>query len=153
MQTPAHTVHSLLHALEGTAKRDAAGAFATLARAIDWSLHPARELERAIDLALSLDLFSLAVELAQKGMELFPDHESIRRLAAALAPPAVREVQTAPPDGLASSRTWIREHAVEYRGQWVAVRDGELLSAAGALDDLEAVVGEQPANTVVTKVL
>jgi hypothetical protein len=31
---------------------------------------------------------------------------------------------------------WIREHAQEYRGQWVALDEGQLLGAAGSLREL-----------------
>jgi len=31
---------------------------------------------------------------------------------------------------------WIREHAQEYRGQWVALNEGQLLEAAGSLREL-----------------
>jgi hypothetical protein len=40
--------------------------------------------------------------------------------------------------GLRLSRAWLREHAAEYRGQWVAVREGTLLGAAESLAALKS---------------
>jgi hypothetical protein len=50
---------------------------------------------------------------------------------------------------------WFREHASQYRGQWVAVREGKLLGAAESLEDLKTVIGqgEDAVSTVVTRVL
>ena len=50
---------------------------------------------------------------------------------------------------------WLREHAAEYRGQWVVVREGKLLGAAVSLAALKSLAGQEldPLSTIVTRVL
>jgi hypothetical protein len=49
----------------------------------------------------------------------------------------------------------LRVHAAEYRGQWVAVREGKLLGAAESLAALKSLAGLEldPVSTIVTRVL
>jgi hypothetical protein len=130
-------------------------AFIMLAEGIIWSFHHPEELLHAIDLALHLGLSSLAINLAKRGADLFPGHERIRQAASVIAPPVVRTEPGREVRGLEDSKIWLEEHASEYRGQWVAVRDGNLLKAATSLKDLKQVIGdgEEAARTLVTKVL
>jgi hypothetical protein len=37
---------------------------------------------------------------------------------------------------------WLDAHWHEYRGRWVAIRNGEFLGAATVLDDLVAQIGD-----------
>jgi hypothetical protein len=50
---------------------------------------------------------------------------------------------------------WFDNHADQYRGQWVAVREGQLLGVAASLDELTPIIGEgeDATSTIVTKVL
>jgi hypothetical protein len=50
---------------------------------------------------------------------------------------------------------WFDKHADQYRGQWVAVREGQLLAVASSLAELMSVIGEgeDAISTIVTKVL
>jgi hypothetical protein len=43
-----------------------------------------------------------------------------------------------PAQGLSldASQTWLKEHAAQYKGQWIAVQEGTLLGAAPTLQDL-----------------
>ena len=141
--------------LEESARVGDRRTFAVLARAIDWSTRRPDELTATIDLALSLEMATLAIDLAQLGGRLFPDHERVQRAARVLAPPVVRVVRLPRARGLSASMAWFREHASQYRGQWVAVREGKLLGAAESLEDLKTVIGqgEDAVSTVVTRVL
>ena len=95
------------------------------------------------------------MELAQLGGRLFPDHERGQRAARVLAPPVVRAVRAPRARGLDASMAWFDEHASQYRGQWVAVREGQLLAAAESLEELMPVIGdgEDAISTIVTRVL
>src|SRR5262245_22271123 len=119
--------------LTESAQADDKQRFISLVEDIDWTTRPPNELAKALDLALHLDLSSLAIKLAQLGGRLFPNHDRLQRAAKVLAPPLVRRSQKPPIKGLAASRNWFRDHASAYRGQWVAVREGELLAAAATL--------------------
>jgi hypothetical protein len=130
-------------------------AFVLLAEGIDWSIHQPSDLLHAIDLALNLELSSLAMTLARKGADFFPGHGRILQAARALAPPVVSTEPGRDMRGLEDSKIWLEEHASEYRGHWVAVRDGNLLKAATTLKALKQDIGdgEEAARTLVTKVL
>jgi len=141
--------------LEESARAGGHRAFAALARAIDWSTRQPDELTATIDLALSLEMAALAIDLAQLGGRLFPDHERVQRAAQVLAPPVVHVVRLPRARGLSASTNWLREHASQYQGQWVAVREGHLLGAAESLEELKTVIGEgeDAVSTLVTRIL
>lgn len=123
--------------------------------AIDWSTQTPDDLAHTIDLTLRLELATLAITFATAGQRLFPDHVRIQHAAHALVPPAGRIAPPAPVQGLDASRSWIQDHADVYRGQWVAVRVGTLLSAAPSLKGLLAALGSNHdrTNTIVARVL
>ena len=106
-------------------------------------------------MALYLELGSLAINLARRGADIFPRHERIQQAAHALAPPIVRTEPGRDMRGLEESKAWLKEHAGEFRDQWVAIRDGRLLKAATSLKELKPIIGsgEEAARTLVTKVL
>ena len=138
--------------LELVAQREDRETFKKLAEAIDWSCYLPEELVRAIQRAMGFDLYSLAAHLAEKGLQMFPQHDGVRRLSRVLAPPEVRKVPSSPVKGLSDSKLWIRENAHKYRGQWIAVREGRLLGAAQKLRELRPLIDENPSATIVTKV-
>ena len=128
--------------------------FAILVQGIDWPSRPAEELGKAIDLALSLQMVAVARELVELGRRLYPGDEHIRQAHHVLAPPVAQSKQLRHIQGLDASKRWLREHASEYRGQWVAVHNGELVGAGNTLDELRSVLGEDQdtASTMLTKV-
>lgn len=141
--------------LEESARAGDHRTFAALAEAIDWAARRPDELTTAIDLALSLEMATLAIKLAQLGGRLFPEHERVQRAARVLAPPVVRAVRAPRARGLSASMAWFRKHASQYRGQWLAVREGQLLGTAASLKELIAVIGqgEDAISTIVARVL
>ncbi len=148
-------VHSPIEALEASAGTGDRQTFSLIAEGTDWATRPSDELARAIDLALELELATLAMKLAHQGGRLFPKHERLQQAARVLAPPVVIRKHPAQPAGLRESRAWLRAHAAEYRGQWVAVREGKLLGAAESLAALKSLAGPEldPVSTIVTRVL
>jgi len=146
---------SELHILEQAAAQTDRQAFALLATTIDWSAHCATDLTRAIDLALALDMVSLARELAHQGSKIFPEDKRLQQAMAVLAPPVVRGTRPAQSLHLTASQRWFQEHAAQYTGQWVAVRAGTLLGSAPTLQELHERIGAegQTASTIVVKVL
>ncbi len=145
----------LTEALEESARVGDGRTFVKLVKATDWSTRTPEELLNAIDLALYQEMAALAIELAQLGGRLFPDHERVQRAAKVLAPPVARVVRLPRARGLDASMDWFDEHASRYRGQWVAVREGKLLGAAESLEELMPLIGEgeDAVSTVVTRVL
>ncbi len=142
-------------ALREYAKNKEYRAFGELVEQIDWATRSPDDLTTALDLALSMEMSRLAVELAQLGGRLFPDHERVQRAARVLAPPKAQVTYLPRAKGLDDSRMWLREHAGEYKGQWIAVREGRLLGAAYSFDVIKPLIGEDEdaASTIVTRVL
>ncbi len=117
------------------------GGFAQAVRQMDWPTQPADRFKQAVDMALSLGGMKLAWELAKQGHELYPDHEPLARFAHVLAPAKV--IRTLPASGpeLSASLNWFKQHASEYRGQWVVVDAGQLIGAASSRQELIEQVG------------
>ena len=121
----------------------------------DWNKIGPDDVIRALDQALQLELPELAIKIAQMGSKLFPDHDRIQQAGRILAPPVIRISKTSSVRNLEPSRNWLRSHATDYRGQWVAVRNGTLLGAAPSMKELLEKVGTEidRTNTIITKVL
>ena len=152
MELPAVEEAHLKEELQKSARMGDRRTFLAVVRATDWAARTPEELLLAIDLALHQEMAALAIELAQLGKRLFPDHERIQQAARVLAPPVIRGVRSSHVRGLRASMEWLREHAKEYRGQWVAVREGQLLGTAESLKELVSLVGEEVSNTIVMHV-
>lgn len=144
-----------LQRLTELAEREDRRAFGEHVSQIDWTLHSPEELTKTLDLTLRLELTQLAVQLGQVGRQLFPEHERVQRAAHVLSPPSARSIPATPTHGLAASRRWLREHEDEYRGRWVAVRDGTLLGTASSLAALTTLLAPHadPRSTLIAKVL
>ena len=141
-------------ALEALARKGEREGFLRALNQINWSLAPSTGLGRALDLALSLDLAAQASELAQIGAARFPDDTQLAQAARVLAPPVVRTLQHERVGDLHASQDWLREHSGSYRGQWVVVREGQLLGSAPALAELRELLAREnnPSTTIVTRV-
>lgn len=74
----------------------------------------------------------------------WPDDETVRHYARVLAPPrvSVRRGHRGPSRQL--ERTWLREHAREYPGQWLAVLADQLIAADPDLDVVLAAIRQTP---------
>jgi len=144
-----------LAALEKAAQSADHRTFDLLVRAIDWSVLRPADLARTLDLALALDMVSLARELAQQGSKVFPEDKRLQQALAVLLPPAVIRMRPAQGSYLEASQKWLKEHASQYKGQWVAVRSGTLLGSAPTLQELYQQIGPhgKTALTVIVKVV
>lgn len=80
-----------------------------------------------------------AREVAERGLELFPDHPELRRLHHALKPSRARTVPgyKLPPDRR-DTFEWILEdgNREKYQGQWVAVLGTEVIAASPDLEEV-----------------
>ncbi len=119
-----------------------ASPFARAYQAIHWNNHPADHFARVVRLALSVGAPTVAQEAAAKGAQRYPDHAELQKMAHILAPPTVTASKAPPRPGIQANRDWLNAHWDDYRGRWVALRDGELLAAADSLDGLSEQVGE-----------
>ena len=95
----------------------------------------------------------IARRLAFRGVEVYPDHEILKKYAHILAPPVVKVVPSSPEErqSLRADREWFDKNRLKYLGRWVALRSGELLADAASFDELIAQVGD-PKGLYLTKV-
>ena len=125
-------------ALEIAAEAGEEAAFVQVTREIDWLQRPAVDFARAVRLALAAGAHVLARKLATHGAKLYPDHLELQKMAHILAPPRVVETDTPATASLSANQAWLRAHADQYKGQWVALRDGSLLAVASSAAELKA---------------
>jgi hypothetical protein len=119
----------VMAALEIAAEAGNESAFLQAASAVDWSQRPAADFVRAVELALAAGAHLFARNLAARGAWLYPYHLQIYKMAALLAPPRIVKARnTLPAASVRADQAWLRHHADEYRGRWVALREGMLLA-------------------------
>jgi cell pole-organizing protein PopZ len=75
----------------------------------------------------------------------WPDAEQVRHFARVLAPPRLVDASGPPGRSLQREAAWLTEHAAEYPGCWLAVRDDKLVAAAPRLAEVLARVHATPA--------
>ena len=117
-------------------------AFLAARRAIAWEQRPAKDFVRAVNLALMAGAFVAARNLAQEGTDHYPHHAELRKMAYVLAPPTVRVGEGPRTTTWKADREWLKTHWDVYRGQWVALLNGQLLGVADSFDALIAQVGD-----------
>lgn len=111
------------------------------------------EMDR--DRALNSDLARLRALLEQGDVEgarawakelerLWPEADEVKRYAEVLAPPqvSIRHGHRGP--SRQRERAWLREHARQYRGQWLAVLEDELIAADADLGAVLTAVNQTP---------
>jgi len=147
----------LLLAIEEAAARKDRSAIITLAKQVDWRSRRPDELIRVIQSCIFLDMVLLARELADEGRRLFPNDKRMEQWAIVLAPAKIIGTRPASANAksLKASQRWFKNNSSQYKGQWVAVRAGELLGAASKLKDLHEQIGQgqRNSNTIIVKVL
>ncbi len=101
---------------------------------IEWQSRPAEDFLRAVRWAFSAGAHLAARNLSKQGADLYPENADLQKLAYLLAPPKVIKRAYSPDPTIKMNRDWIRSQGCDYRGQWVALRNGELLASGESLD-------------------
>ncbi len=91
---------------------------------------------RIIRWALRAGAYKAAYEVSARGASLYPADSELQKHARVLAPPKLISSSLPPDPDIEVNHNWMKQHGKEYRGQWVAVRNGQLLGASATLDDL-----------------
>jgi hypothetical protein len=115
---------------------------------MNWSGLRAEDHVRGIRLALAAGAHLIAREIAVEGHERHPDHPALERMACILAPPRASRAGRPADPTVRANRDWFEKHGAEYRGQWVAVREGRLLGHAPSFARLKEVVSDWRKATV-----
>jgi hypothetical protein len=155
-ETSTATQEPLLLAIEAAEAGEDRHALIALTEQIDWRRRRPEELIRAIQASLFLDMVLLARELADEGRRVFPNDKRLKQWAIVLAPAKIIGTQPASAIGLEASHRWFQQNnASQYKGQWIAVFNGELLGAAPTLKELYDKIGrdQKTPGTIVVQVL
>ncbi len=145
----------LLSRLEEAVRSRNYKALEYLAKSLDYSEYGPAALRQTLDMALSLDMVTLARELAQRGVCLYPQEKAFQQAAAVLAPPKIIGTRPSKPSNFAASQEWLKNNAAQYKGKWVAVGDGRLLGAAATLKELHKQIESfnKTTNKIIVRVL
>lgn len=137
--------------LEAVAQTGDERAFLAAQKAIAWEQRPPQDYIRAIQWALSSGAYLIARQLSTQGAERHPQHSELQKYARILAPPKVTRSDLPPDPTLRTNRDWLKTHGDVFKGQWVALRDGQLLGSAASLKALAAQLGDTT-DILLTKV-
>lgn len=139
--------------LEIVAERQDERAFIMAADFIDWTTRSAEDHTIAVRLALSSGAHMKARHLAKEGAVRYPEHEELQKMARILAPPQIISNNLPSKPGAGADMAWLKEHGDQYRSQWVALKDGELLANANSFAEIIEIVGNPRGKGIlVTKV-
>jgi len=116
-------------------------AFLAAQKEIEWSLRSPGDFSQAIQLALSMGLYDNARHLSAKAIRLYPNHTGLQKYERVLAPPRVTRSNRPPDPTLEANRDWLMSHADTFSGQWVALRNGQLVASADSLPLLVEQIG------------
>lgn len=108
---------------------------------IDWNSRSADDFIRAIDLALKVGAHLTARELAAEGAQIHFDSKELQKYARILAVPRIIKERTSSDVKPKANVEWLKANRGNYRGQWVAVKNGTLVASAKTHDELIAAVG------------
>jgi predicted HTH domain antitoxin len=98
------------------------------------------KLRLAIQHAIEIADAKTARALIAEGRARYPDDEWIARAECVMTAPEARLVERAPVSDPRADWRWLDAHSEEYRGQWVALKDGGLVAAAPSLSALAEAV-------------
>src|SRR5215208_146746 len=130
-----------LDRLEAAAEAGDECAFLEALESITWYSRPPADFIRAVRLALEAGAHLAARQIALEGAKYYPEDSEIGKYARVLAPPRLVSKNLQPNPARRANREWLKVHGGEYRGQWVAVQDGELRGVAESLRQLIKQVG------------
>lgn len=136
------TGYTSIAALESAASDgDSARFLASLAH-MAWEKLSAEDFIHIIKLALKAGAHIEARQISERALQQYPDDRDVKKFARVLAPPRVISSNLPPDPGVSANHDWLKDHGSEYSGQWVALRSGDFLGAAGSVKELVALVGD-----------
>jgi hypothetical protein len=77
-----------------------------------------------------------AREVAEQGLDLYPDHPELRRLHHALRPHKARPVPGYRIPDRQDTFDWLRKNEEKYRGQWIAILGTDLIAASPSFKEV-----------------
>ncbi len=116
--------------------------------------NPNTIFREAIQVAIQNEAINVARLLVKVGLQDYPDSTVLRNYEKALAPPKVIKTGTRAGRDYSKSMQWLSAHSHEYVGQWVALRDGELIDKAASRKLLIELIGDasQEPNVLLSRI-
>ena len=121
------------------------GDSATFAAALDdmpWERLAANDFIQIIKLALKAGAHLDARQVAARALQQYPSDSEVKKFARVLSAPTLVSSTLPPAPGIEANRTWLKAHAGEYAGRWIALRAGELIAVNDSAKDLAVMIGD-----------
>jgi hypothetical protein len=140
-KTAITSLNSEMTQLAMAASEENESLFVTIANLIDWDSRPVENYLTAIQLALRIGAHLKARELALAGGKCFPENPEMAKYARILAP--VRTIRSDLPSNpeASSNMQWLKSNQDKFRGRWVAIKNGKLITAAENYQQIRQMVG------------
>lgn len=137
--------------LETLAKRGETESFVRALQRVKWADRRASDFVRAIRLALNVSAPTAAKHLFILGQKYHPKSPQLSLYAKLFGESPRASIRTLPANStLVANREWLKENRAAYRGQWIALQNGNLIATGSSLDDLKSRVSES-SNVLLTR--
>ncbi|MFB2839668.1 DUF5678 domain-containing protein [Floridanema evergladense] len=83
-----------------------------------------------------------AWQIATEGLKHYPEHKELQKYAYILAPAKITTVDRGGHPEIGENMKWIKNNCTQYRGQWVAIKNGQLLASGKNHDEVIKQVGD-----------
>ncbi|MFB2892789.1 DUF5678 domain-containing protein [Aerosakkonemataceae cyanobacterium BLCC-F50] len=100
------------------------------------------EYINAADRELDRYDWKAAWQIATEGLKHYPEHQELQKYAYILAPAKITTVDRGGHPEIQADHEWIKKNIAEYRGRWVALKNGKLLASGNDLDEIIKQIGE-----------
>lgn len=137
----------LFYRLSRVANSGDTRAFSNTVQKIKWDQRSANDFVTAIKLALKVSSPSSAQSVFDKGIKRHPNSSGLKSYSLLFARGTARPLSSNPT--LRANREWLKQHRTEFRGQWIALQNGELL-ASGSLEEVSKAVTNRT-NVLLTR--
>jgi hypothetical protein len=127
--------------LEATAKAGNETAFLDALKEYELKNKSATDFISIIRLALEAGAHLAARCLSADGAKLHPSNVELQKYARVLAPPQINSAEVPANPKRGTNLEWLRVNSENYKGKWVALRDGDLLETADSQKELVAKIG------------
>jgi hypothetical protein len=132
----------LIARLEEAANKGDERAFISNLRIVRWEGRPPSDFVRGISSAIKIGLPLAARHISTEGVKFYPNESEIQEYARLFAPARVLPTQEHSNSNQNANIAWLKAHGSEYRGKWVALKDGHLLGAEITLKELVQRIGD-----------
>jgi hypothetical protein len=132
-----------LASLEEAARSRDSQEFLVGVRQMNWEQVEAKDFSRAIKSAMRIGLPLAARHISSFGAQYHPHNPEIRDYARLLAPASAKVINRPATSDQSPNIAWLKIHGAEYKGLWVALKDGRLLGADHALKSLVEKIADR----------